>query len=150
MKPIEVSREVAASPEDVWAVITDLEGSANVVSAIDAVEVLTEGPFTVGTTWRETRTMFGRSATEEMTVSAIDAGRSYTVVADSNGMHYESSFRIDAVGDGSRITMTFGGEPTSTVSKVMGTLMTPFVKGSMTKALAQDLDDLAAAAEAVA
>jgi uncharacterized protein YndB with AHSA1/START domain len=149
MKPIIVSREIAAPPEAVWSVITDLAGSPNVVTAIDRIDVLTEGPFAVGTRWRETRTMFGKSATEEMTVSAIEPGRSYTVVADSSGVHYESSFIIEATAAGCRLTMTFGGEATSTASRIMGTLMTPFLKGSMSKALAKDLDDLAVAAEAV-
>jgi carbon monoxide dehydrogenase subunit G len=149
MKPIVVSRDVAAKPDAVWSVITDLAGSPNVVSAIDRIEVLTEGPFAVGTRWRESRTMFGKSATEEMTVSALEPGRSYTVVADSNGVHYESSFVIEEAATGSRLTMTFGGEATSSAARVMGALMSPFLKGSMSKALAKDLDDLAAAAEAL-
>lgn len=148
MKPIQVSRDIKAPAEQVWAVITDLQGSPDVVDAIERVEVLTPGPFGVGTTWRETRTMFGKSATEEMAVSSVDPGRGYTVVADSSGVHYESSFRIDPTPSGSHLTMSFGGHPTTTIASVMGALMGPFVRRSMTKALAQDLAELAQAAEA--
>ena len=147
MKPITVTREIDAPPERVWAVITDLEGSSEVIAAIDKVEVLTPGPFAVGTTWRETRTMFGRSATEEMTVSDVNPGHGYTVVADSSGVHYTSSFIVEPSSGGSRLTMTFGGEATSRGARAMGALMAPFMRSSMTKALARDLGDIAAAAE---
>ncbi len=60
---------------------TDLAGAPRVVRGIDAVEVLTPGEFGVGTRWRETRTMLGRSATEEMTVTAMEPQRSYTTEA---------------------------------------------------------------------
>ena len=62
MRDVEVRRHVAAPVERVWALATDLEGSPRVVRGIEAVEVLTPGPFGVGTRWRETRRMFGRSA----------------------------------------------------------------------------------------
>src|SRR3712207_9524800 len=81
MQDVEVSRHVAATVERVWAVVTDLAGSPQVVRGIDAVEVLTPGEFGVGTRWRETRTMLGRSATEEMTVTAVDPQRAYTTEA---------------------------------------------------------------------
>jgi hypothetical protein len=148
MSGIAVSRDVAAAPEAVWSVITDLEGSAQRITAIDGIEILTDGPFAVGTTWRETRTMFGRRATEEMSVSAIEPGRGYTVVANSHGTHYESSFVISPTITGCRLTMTFDGRPTSVFGKVMGALTGWLVKGATTKALAMDLDEIASAAEA--
>jgi carbon monoxide dehydrogenase subunit G len=148
MSGITVSRDVAAPVDAVWAVITDLEASAARISAIDKVEVLTDGPFAVGTRWRETRTMFGKQATEEMSVSAIDPGRSYTVVADSHGAHYESAFIVEPTDAGSRLTMTFDGQATSAVGKVMSALTGWIFKGATTKALAKDLDEIAAAAEA--
>jgi carbon monoxide dehydrogenase subunit G len=148
MKPLTLTRTIQAPPEVVWSVITDLPGSADVIGAITAIEMLTEGPFGPGTTWRETRTMFGKAATEEMTVAAVDEGRSYVVTAESSGVAYRSTFEVAPHAQGSALTMTFSGEATSPVAKVMSTLMSPLMKGSMTKALTQDLDDIASAAEA--
>ena len=72
---VEVSREVAAPAERVWGIIIDLAGSPSVISAIDEVEVLAgPDPLGVGTRWRETRTMMGKSAAEEMWVTAVDPG----------------------------------------------------------------------------
>ncbi|MFC5381216.1 SRPBCC family protein [Aquipuribacter nitratireducens] len=148
MSDVEVHRRVQAPVDEVWRIATDLESAPQVVRGIDAVEVLTPGPFGVGTRWRETRTMFGRSATEEMTVSAVDPGRSYTVEATSSGVHYLSTFSFAPAGEGAtEATMTFGGRPTTRVAKVLGALTAPLATRSVEKALRADLDDIAAAAE---
>ncbi|TKJ22377.1 SRPBCC family protein [Blastococcus sp. CCUG 61487] len=148
MQDVEVRRHVAAPVQQVWGVATDLAGSPQVISGIDAVEVLTPGPFGVGTRWRETRTMMGRSATEEMTVTAVAPPRSYTVEASSAGAHYVSTFTFAPSGSGGTdVTMTFGGRPTSTVGRVLAAITGPLVRRSVTKALEKDLADIAAAAE---
>jgi uncharacterized membrane protein len=148
MKDVEVRRHVAAPVERVWAVVTDLAGSPQVVRGIDAVEVLTPGEFGVGTRWRETRTMLGRSATEEMTITAVEPQRSYTTEAVRPGVRYVSTVAVAPADDGgSELTLTFGARPTSTVTRVLGTVTAPLGRRAVTKALEKDLVDLAAAAE---
>ena len=148
MQDVEIRRHVAAPVQRVWDVATDLPGSPQVIQGIDAVEVLTPGPFGVGTRWRETRTMMGRSATEEMTVTAVEPQRSYRVEAASRGAHYVSTFAFAPSADGGTdVTTTFGGQPTSTVARVLGAVTAPLGRRAVTKALEQDLRDIAAAAE---
>jgi uncharacterized protein YndB with AHSA1/START domain len=148
MQDVEVRRHVAAPVQRVWDVATDLAGSPQVVRGIDAVEVLTPGPFGVGTRWRETRTMMGRSATEEMTVTAVEPPRSYRVEAASRGAHYVSTFAFTPSADGGTdVTTTFGGRPTSTVARVLGAVTAPLGRRAVTRALEQDLHDIAVAAE---
>ena len=148
MQDVEVRRHVAAPVQRVWDVATDLAGAAQVIQGIDAVEVLTPGPFGVGTRWRETRTMMGRSATEEMTVTAVEPQRSYTVETTSSGAHYVSTFAFAPSADGGTdVTTTFGGRPTTTVARVLGALTAPLGRRAVTKALEQDLRDIAEAAE---
>jgi len=48
---------------------TDLEGSAERLSGVNEAEILERPEFGLGTRWRETRTMFGKEATEEMVVT---------------------------------------------------------------------------------
>lgn len=148
MKTINVSRAIKATPEQVWAIITDLEGCPAVITAIDDVDVLTEGPFAVGTTWRETRTMFGKAATEVMTIAAVEPEESYLATAESNGMHYNTEFRLEPTPDGTRLQTIFSGESTTFVGKLMSPILGLFLTGAMTKALAADLADIATAAEA--
>lgn len=147
---IEVSREIGAPAERVWGLITDLPNSPSVMTAISSVEILSGGPeFGVGTRWRETRTMFGREATEEMEVRDVDPGRWYTVTAESHGTRYESRFEVFPAGDHACILrMTFAGEPTSTVSRVMSATVGRLFAGATRKAVEQDLADIASAAEA--
>lgn len=149
---IDVTQDIAAPADRVWAIITDLENSPTVISGIDSVDIL-GGPdgFGIGTRWRETRTMFGRQATEEMEISELVPGRSYRTEAASHGMNYESMMEVVPVGDSAcTLTMRFAGEATSTTSKVMGATIGRLFVGSTRKALAKDLADIAAAAEAQA
>lgn len=148
MTVITVERDIAASPERVWAIVTDLERTAEVIRAITALERTDGGSgFAVGTSWRETRVMFGREATEEMAVSALDEGRSYTVVSDSRGVLYRSVMRVDPADQGCRLRWEFDAEPKSLSGRLMS-LLGRFFEGSTRKALQADLDDIAAAAEA--
>ncbi len=147
---IQVNRDIGATAERVWGIITDLAGSPAVLSGVDSVEILAGGEqFTVGTRWRETRTMFGAKATEVMEVATLTEGRSYDVVAESRGTRYATSMEVvPSEEGGSRLTMTFRGEPTSAVAKVLGATLGRLMLGPTRKAIERDLADIAAAAEA--
>jgi carbon monoxide dehydrogenase subunit G len=148
MAVITIERDVAAPPQRVWAIVTDLARTAEVIAAITTLERTDGGSeFEVGTAWRETRVMFGREATETMAVTAIDEGRSYTVESISRGVHYTSIMKVEAKGEGSHLAWEFGAEATSLSGKLMSVFGKLF-EGTTRKALRQDLDDIAAAAEA--
>ena len=149
MSNLDVSREVSVPANAVWTIMTDLENAADTISAIQSIEILSEPQaFDVGTRWRETRTMFGRQATEEMWVTNVDPGTSYVVEAESNGARYTTIMKVVGTGEhSSRISMNFGAEPTGTMAKVMGATVGKLFENATRKALAQDLDDIAAAAE---
>ena len=143
------SRHINAPAEKVWGLMTDLESFPETVGGIESVERLDDGSgFGPGTTWRETRTLLGRTATEDMWVTDFDPGRSYVVEANSHGTEYRTSQRIESEGEGSLLTMTFSGTPTGTVSKIMSATIGRLFAKATKKAFEQDLADIAAAAEA--
>jgi uncharacterized membrane protein len=144
---VTVRRQVRAPVERVWELATDLEHSPEILSGVQRVEVLTPPPFGVGTRWRETRTMMGREATEEMWVSAVEPQRSYTVEAESSGVHYVSTFRFEPSADGAELTLEFSGQPKGTATRLLAAVTAPLARRSVSKALGKDLEDLAAAAE---
>lgn len=143
-----VERHVAAPPERVWEVVTDIERSPEVIGAVDSVEVHTDPPFGIGTRWTETRTMGKRQATETMEVVEIDPGRRYVVEAVGTGARYRSEFRLEPDGDGTRLTSTFGAEPLGLVSRLMAATIGRLFEGATRRALVADLDDIARASEA--
>jgi carbon monoxide dehydrogenase subunit G len=143
VKAMTVSRHVDAPPDQVWAVLTDLEHSPEVIRAIGSVEISTGPGFDVGTRWTETRTMDGPHRQRDHGVTAIGLGRSYVVEADSGGAHYRSEFRITPAGDGTALTMTFGGRPSGLGGRVAAATLGRLFARPTRKALAADLDDIA-------
>lgn len=144
-----LSREIAATPERVWAIITDLDGTAAVLSGVTRIERLAGPAYGVGTRWRETRTMLGREASEEMEVVGIDEGRSTTIAADAHGVAYRSVLRVEPAATGALLTMSFAGtlQSTSWLQRAAARLTSGLGLAATRKAMQQDLDDIAAAAE---
>lgn len=146
---IEVEHTTTASPAAVWSVVTDLAGSAATLSGVTSVERLDDGDaFAVGTRWRETRVLFGKEATEELVVTDVDEGRSYTVEADNRGTHYTSQLFVEPTDGGSTVRMTFGAEQSGRVGRLLARTIGKAFEGATRQMLEQDLVDIAAAAEA--
>jgi hypothetical protein len=82
-----------------------------------------------------------------LTDTELDLGRSYTTEARSHGAYYRSTHLVEAIEGGSRITMAFGAEPTSALSKVFSVTIVRLFDSYTRKALAKDLTDIATAAE---
>lgn len=150
---VTVERRIAAPADRVWAALTDIEHGADVIKGIDRIEMLGEGPFGVGTRWRETRRMLGKEATEEMWVTESEPGTRYVVEAESRGMHYTSEFLLTPQGeDATSVRLTFGaetGEQGGLKAALMKAFVTVGAKGAA-KALAKDLADIAASLEETA
>lgn len=149
MAEITVSHDIAADPATVWAIVADIDNWAETIEAIETIERLDDGGgFGLGTKWRETRIMFGKSATEVMEVTEYEDGVRYATFAESHGSKYHSELRVDPTDGGSRLTMGFRGEPQSTGAKIASATVGRLFMGATRKALAKDLADIAAAAEA--
>ena len=119
---------IHASPERVFAHATSVASWPDIVPAINKVELLTPGPVQVGTRFRETRTLMGREATEEMEFLILDAPHQYVLGAESNGSRYRTTFSLTPKEESTLLTMTFEAEPLTRTAKVMSFLMKPFMK----------------------
>jgi carbon monoxide dehydrogenase subunit G len=140
---VTVERTIAAPPERVFAVAIDIHHWAEIVPAIQRVDVLTPGPMAVGTRFRETRKMMGREATEEMTVTGFDPPRGYVLAAESHGCRYRTELRFEPEGAGTRMVFEFGAEPLTLAAKVMMALMKPMMKKAA-QMCAKDLEAIEA------
>lgn len=135
--------DINASAKTVWNVVTDIENSANTISAIQKVEIL-EKPKAklVGLKWRETRTMFGKTATEVMWITGAAEASHYETRAESHGSIYTTRITLQPHEGGTRLQMDFEGKPVTFGAKLMWGLMGFMFKGATRKALQKDLDDI--------
>jgi hypothetical protein len=156
-----LTQHINAPADKVWAVVSDIPGSAATLSAVDSIQMLTEGPYAEGTRWKETRTMMGRSETVELLVTQSEPpspGRdrgarhgSTTVKARQGGADYTSRFALAERDGGTDLTLTFGAEvahPTR-LSKILMAVFGPIGMRITRKALAKDLAEIAAKAESL-
>lgn len=134
---------INAPLERVFAVFSNLDTITQALKSITKIEQIA-GPaqMVVGTKWKETRTVFGKEASETMWVTAITPNSSYVVEADSNGMHYMTEYKFMPEANGTRVEMTFSGTAKSWLTKVMGMIMGVLFAGATKKALHQDLVEL--------
>jgi hypothetical protein len=141
------STHVAAAPERVFEVFTDLGKAAQRIESITALEILTPGPVGLGTRWRETRVMFKRESSEEMEITAFDPPRGYSVGAMSCGVLYDTRFDFTPEGDGTRVEWIFKGTPQTFGAKLTAPIFGLFFGGMLKKCMRADLEALRAACE---
>jgi hypothetical protein len=148
MSSLNVSREIAADPIAVWSIVVGMDGWVEAIGAIEAVERLDdlEG-FGLGTSWRETRTMFGKKATEDMEVTEFEDGVRYGTSAESHGSKYYSEIRVDPTDVGCRLSMNFRAEAQTASARIADATLGRLFMRATRKALAKDLADIGAAAE---
>lgn len=84
MTQIIVEKMISAPTADVWAMVTDLVGSVEVLTSVVGLEITAKGEkFGVGTAWTESRVMNGRESSEDFSVVELDEGASYTTESHS-------------------------------------------------------------------
>lgn len=150
MSTVTVTRDIAAEPARVWAVITDIESSPETLKAVKSVELLTDGPYRVGTTWRETTSALGREETHEMKVTEVEALGFTRVDSVQEDATYVTTFKLEALHPGTRVTMTFDGAPAEdagALKKLAAKVIAPLGDKAIRSHMESDLADIAAAAE---
>jgi hypothetical protein len=120
------------------------------VAAITKIKMLTDGPVGKGTRFEETRTMFGKDATETLEVSAFDPGKSLTVSCFSCGVEYDSTFRFVDEGGATRVELSIDTTPKTFAAKIMAPIMGAMMGRMMKRCVEKDLDDLQRHCEATA
>lgn len=141
MAGFKTEKLIAAPPERVFAASSDFASAADTISAIEKMEVLTEGPVGVGTKFRETRKMFGKEAKETMEVTEFEPPRRYVLIANSHGSIYRSEYTFEPEGAGTRVTLSFEATPQTFMAKVLGVIFRLFLK-KMISMCDADLEDL--------
>jgi hypothetical protein len=136
---VSATETIAAPIERVFEVLGDIEHAQERIPGITKLEILSDIRSGKGVRWRETRTMFGKEATEVMEMTEFTPPTSYRVEAASHGMKYVSVFRFRAVDDkATEVNMTFAATPQTLFARLMTPVAFLF-KGVTRKALHQDI-----------
>ena len=135
--------EIKAPKEKVWKVITDIENSVNTISGIEKIEILNKPKDTVvGLKWKETRTIFGKSATETMWITEATENDYYKTRAESNGAIYQTILKLSEKENTTFLTMEFSTEAISLKGKIMAFIFGRMLSKSMKKLIEKDLMDI--------
>ena len=148
-RELTVSRLVHASPEEVWQVLTDLEGAPATLRGVTRVEVLDGASYDVGTRWTETRKILGKEETQTMEVTGCDPPHRTVVESRSTGVLYRTVFTLQPAEGGTELNVCFGAshpDPTL-LQRVTGAVFGRVGAALTSRLLAQDLEDIAARAE---
>ena len=132
----------------VWAAITNIENASKILSGIENIEVL-EKPANglIGLKWRETRKLFGKSATAEKWITDAAENELYKTRAEDGGFVFLTTKSISEGSGGITLTEVHESIPQGFGAKLMSIPMRVLFKGVMKKAVLQDLNDIKAAVE---
>ena len=145
---VEAQVTINGSKAAVWAAITDIENASGTISGIEQIEVL-EKPANglVGLKWRETRKLFGKSASVDKWITDAAEGEFYKTKAEDGGFVYVTTKSISESIGGMTLTETHESRPRGFAAKAMSIPMGLLLKGVVRKYLLQDLNDIKAAVE---
>jgi uncharacterized protein YndB with AHSA1/START domain len=133
--------DIDAPRSDVFEALTDLEAAREWMPDLQEIEVLSETRNGEGLRWRETRTMFGREASEVMEVTAYEPPDHIHVFADgtegSSGRgKYDFDYRLTETDDGTHVALDAEITDMGFFMGLIGKLM----KGTFKKAIQKDLN----------
>lgn len=145
---VKVEQPIHATREKIWQVIADIDHAVNNINAIEKVEILERPPEGLkGLKWRETRTLFGKTATEVMWITEAVENQYYKTRAESHGAVYISTLSISGTGNNCTLTMEFESRAQSLGGKLLAAIFGRMFKNATKKAFIQDLGDIKKVAE---
>lgn len=134
---------VDASPDDVWAVISDLGSHTSWRPALKEFRQVSDGPLGVGTRIREVLEWRGREIVIDDVVTAFEPGRRFGVHGGWKKAEFDMDLLLEPVGDSTKVTMDWPLYPKSLLLK----LAAPFLGGRLRKATREELELLEAYVE---
>jgi uncharacterized protein YndB with AHSA1/START domain len=105
MTDFSITVEIAAPPERVWAVMSDVERWSEWTPTVKRIQRLDGGPLAVGSRARIEQPRLPAAIWE---VTELQEGRSFTWVTRSPGVRVIAKHGVDPVGQGTRATLSVG------------------------------------------
>lgn len=124
---------IDATPDRVFAVLSDLGQSRNWMPAIQGIDGVTPGPFRLGTSWQETRKAGNRTMQSKLRVASFDPPSRLRLEVDARMMRGQLSF-----------TLTPKGSTTQVVyeAQMTGKGLFRLMSGTMNRMMAKEDNDI--------
>jgi carbon monoxide dehydrogenase subunit G len=104
MNGFEFSEHIARPPREVFAVISNPTEATRFLDNIKESKKLTDGPTTVGTTFRETRVVGRKQASADLLVTAYEPDTHVGISTEAEGITVVYHYRLVPEGAGTRLT----------------------------------------------
>jgi carbon monoxide dehydrogenase subunit G len=106
---IEHSLEISRPPEEVFALLVDLDRLPDWQSS--AIEARSDGPLELGSLVHEKRRFLGRELADELEVVAFDPPRRLTLRSQGGPLKLTVDHELEPNGGGTRLTVVASGKP---------------------------------------
>ena len=103
MRDLSITVDIAAPPEGVWAVISDVERWSEWTPTVTRIERLDQGPLAVGSRARIRQPKLPPAVWR---VSDLSEGQSFTWVSRSPGVSVIATHSVEPAGQGARATLS--------------------------------------------
>ena len=139
----EFSTRIAASPQEVFDALSDLDALPDYIPAEVRIETLTEGEFGEGTQWREYRKMMGREATEVFEVTECEPPHRLVLFVDgtkgtTGSGEFTYLYQLEADNGATRLDLEARIDDIGCIAEQLSKLFA----GSFKDAVEKDLDGL--------
>ncbi|WP_372761138.1 SRPBCC family protein [Pseudoalteromonas sp.] len=140
---IKVAVIINSPKRKVWAAITNIDNSANMLSSVIDAKVIEQPQHgLIGLKWQETRKMFGKAATETMWITDAVSNEYYCTRAENCGAIYTTKLSLTEAEPGTCLTMTFAASSDSMWVRMMSAVMGLLMNRTMRNMLKKDLDEI--------
>lgn len=134
---------VERPPEDVWAVVSDLDTHTEWRPSLREFRQVSDGSLGVGSQIREVLEWRGREIVIDDRVVAFDPPRRLALTGGWNAADFDVDFTLEPTAEGTRVTMDWPLRPKSLLLK----LVAPFLGRAMRRATREELELLKAHVE---
>lgn len=138
MKPIHISRTIAAPLDLVFQTISDVRNFRDAVPHITRVEFLSDQQVGAGTRFRETRSTNGREQTVELEVAEYTENDRVRMISDAGGTIWDTLFTVSKETDKVSLEMQMDIKPHTLFARIV----TPLIRGMVVKAVESDMDSV--------
>lgn len=108
------NREIIAEPEVVWRMVSDVDRWPHILSSLASLERIEGTSLAPGVRWKETRRILGITAVIQITVTAVDEGKSFSVAVSAEDATIGVVYRVKPSSLGTRLEATVDADSSHT------------------------------------